>query len=180
MRQEKISSTNPEMIEVEVEGGTFQYHKSAFVDKDAVVGAGTKIWHFAHIMNKAIIGNNCVIGQGCVIHDNVRLGNGCKLQNYNSLPPETYLEDEVFIGPQVVFTNVLKPRAHIEQKNKYNGPYLKKRCTIGGGSCLMVGIIIGEYAMVGLGSVVVRDVMPYRVVMGNPARQLSWVDEKNE
>ena len=151
-------------------------HPSSFVDEDATIGHGTKIWHFCHVFPGASIGQNCVIGQGCSIASRAVLGNGVKLQNGVSVYDGVVLEDGVFCGPHMVFTNVLNPRAFVEKKSEFRPTRVGQGATIGAGAVIVCGNTIGEYAMVGAGAVVTRDVPAYALVYGNPARQKGWVD----
>lgn len=162
-------------------------HESAIIDKEAIIGDNTKIWHFSHVMN-AIIGNNCTIGQNVFIANNVKIGNQVKIQNNVSLYDGIICEDDVFIGPSAVFTNVVNPRSFIERKNEYKKTLIKKGATIGANATIICGITIGEYAFIGAGAVVTKDVSNYALVTGNPAKQSGWMsksgskllfDEKN-
>jgi len=150
-------------------------HESAIIDAGASIGSGSKIWHFSHVMPAAKIGNNCIIGQNCFLANNVLLGNGVKVQNNVSLYEGVICEDDVFIGPSVVFTNVINPRAAIERKDQYQ---LTKVCTgasIGANATIICGNRIGAYALIGAGSVITRDVTDYALVYGNPGIQKGWV-----
>jgi len=151
-------------------------HPSSFVDEGATIGTGTKIWHFCHVFAGASIGQNCVIGQGCSIASRAALGDGVKLQNGVSVYDGVVLEDGVFCGPHMVFTNVLNPRAFIEKKHEFRSTRVGRGATIGAGAVIVCGNTIGEYAMVGAGAVVTRDVPAFALVYGNPARQKGWVD----
>ena len=150
-------------------------HESSYVDESAVIGSGTKIWHFSHILSNSIIGKSCVIGQNVSIGPNVVIGNKCKIQNNVSIYKGVILEDEVFCGPSCVFTNVYNPRAFIERKNEFRPIIVKKGATIGANSTIVCGTTIGTYAFVGAGAVVKNDVPANALVVGVPARQIGWV-----
>ena len=153
-------------------------HPSAILDEGCVVGAGSRIWHFCHLMPGARLGARCILGQNVFVADGVVLGNGVKVQNNVSLYTGVTCEDYVFIGPSAVFTNVRNPRAFIERKTEYRPTLLRRGCTIGANATIVCGITIGEYAFVGAGAVVTRDVPPYALVLGNPADQVGWVSER--
>ena len=155
-------------------------HESAVVDADVSIGAGTKIWHFAHVLGHSRIGERCVIGQNVTIGPDVTIGNGCKLQNNVSIYKGVTLEDDVFCGPSMVFTNVLTPRAHVERKNEFAPTLVKRGATLGANCTIVCGNTIGEYAMVGAGAVVTKDVAPHALVLGNPARRAGWVSRSGE
>ena len=144
-------------------------HESSYVDNDVQIGDGTKIWHFSHIIEKTKIGKNCSIGQNCVIGPNVTIGDNVRIQNNVSLYEGLVVEDDVFIGPSAVFTNVLNPRATISRKNEFKKTILKKGCSIGANATIVCGHIVGEYSLVGAGSVVTENIEPNTVVVGNPA-----------
>lgn len=150
---------------------TYFVHNSSYVDEGAVIGEGTKIWHFSHIMSKAKIGKNCNIGQNVFIADNVILGDNCKVQNNVSIYEGVIIEDDVFIGPSVVFTNVKKPRSFISQKGKYIKTIIKRGVTLGANSTIICGITISQYAFIGAGSVVTKNVLANTIVYGNPAKE---------
>ena len=152
-------------------------HESAFVDKGADIGDGTAIWHFSHIMKNAVIGINCVIGQNVFIGAGVVIGNGCKIQNNVSVYTGVTLDDNVFCGPSMVFTNVYTPRASISKMEELRPTLIKKGVTIGANATIMCGITIGRYAFIGAGSVVLKDVPDYALMVGNPAKQKGWVQE---
>ena len=158
----------------------FFIHESSFADEGSVIGEGTKIWHFSHIMSGAIIGKNCSIGQNVCIASRAKIGNGVKIQNNVSVYDDVILEDDVFCGPSCVFTNVINPRAFIERKNEYKKTLVKKGASIGANATIICGITIGEYAFIGAGSVVTKDVPPYALVYGNPARVHGKVSESGE
>ncbi|MEO6404110.1 MAG: acyltransferase [Ferruginibacter sp.] len=153
-------------------------HRTAVVDEGAQVGEGTCIWHFCHIMPGAIIGNNCILGQSVFVDNNASIGNRVKIQNNVSVYNGVKIEDDVFIGPSVVFTNVINPRAFIERKDDFKITHVKKGATIGANATILCGIKIGEYAMIGAGAVVTKNVGAYALVMGNPGREMGRVDEK--
>ncbi|MBF0216682.1 MAG: N-acetyltransferase [Candidatus Omnitrophica bacterium] len=149
-------------------------HHTAVIDDEVVIGDGTKIWFFSHILKGSRIGENCILGQNVAIGPNVTVGSGCKIQNNVSLYPGTVLEDNVFIGPSAVFTNVLTPRAFIERKDEFKQTIVKQGAAIGANATIVCGVTIGEYAFVGAGAVVTKDVAPYALVVGVPARQKGW------
>ena len=152
-------------------------HESSYVDEGAEIGDGTKIWHFCHIMGGAKIGKNCSLGQNVNVGGRAVIGDGVKIQNNVSVYDDVVVEDDVFLGPSMVFTNVINPRAFIQRKDEYKRTLLRKGCSIGANVTIVCGVTIGEYAMVGAGSVVTRDVPPYALVYGNPARVHGKVDE---
>ena len=153
-------------------------HESACVDEPVQIGSGTKIWHYTHIMSGARIGTNCNLGQNVYIDHDVVIGDGCKVQNNVSVYKGVTLEDGVFCGPSMVFTNVVNPRAFIERKHEFRPTLVKKGATLGANSTVVCGVTIGEYALVGAGAVVTRDVPAYAVVYGVPGRQAGWVDKE--
>lgn len=152
-------------------------HPTAVIDEGSKIGKGTKIWHFSHIMPDCIIGENCNIGQNVVISPKVILGNNVKVQNNVSVYTGVICEDDVFLGPSMVFTNVINPRSAIVRRSEYQQTLVKKGATIGANATIVCGHTIGEYAFVGAGSVVTKDVPPYALVVGNPARQIGWMSE---
>lgn len=151
-------------------------HSSSIIDEDVAIGAGSKIWHFCHILRGSVIGRDCVIGQGCCIGANVSIGSGCKIQNNVSIYEGVRLCDEVFVGPSVVFTNVLSPRAFINRKSEFLPTLLHKGCSIGANATILCGTEIGEFALIGAGSVVLESVPSYALMVGNPARLIGFVD----
>ncbi|MCX6313264.1 MAG: acyltransferase [Sphingobacteriales bacterium] len=153
-------------------------HPSAIIDEGAQIGAGTRIWHFCHVMPTAIIGSNCILGQNVYVDNHAIIGNCVKIQNNVSVYHGVVLEDDVFVGPSAVFTNVINPRSFIERKTEFKNIVVKKGATIGANATIVCGLTIGEYALVGAGAVVTKDVQPYALVIGNPARQLGWVSEQ--
>jgi len=155
----------------------FFAHETAVIDKDCKIGKGTKIWHFSHIMTGSEIGENCNIGQNVVVSPGVKLGRNVKIQNNVSIYTGVICDDDVFIGPSAVFTNVINPRSEIIRKDNYLETIVEKGATIGANSTIVCGNIIGRYAFVGAGAVVTKDVKPYALVIGNPARQTGWMSE---
>lgn len=155
-------------------------HETAVVDAGAKIGQGTKVWHFAHILGRTIIGANCSIGQNVMIGPDVTVGNGCKLQNNVAVYKGVTLDDDVFCGPSMVFTNVLTPRAHIERKNEFSTTHIGKGATLGANCTIVCGHDVGAFAMVGAGAVVTKNVPAYALVVGNPARQIGWVSDAGE
>ncbi|RRQ50024.1 N-acetyltransferase [Maribacter algicola] len=152
-------------------------HESAIIDKDSNIGKGSKIWHFSHIMTDCIIGENCNIGQNVVVSPKVILGNNVKVQNNVSIYTGVICEDDVFLGPSVVFTNVINPRSAINRRDKYAKTVVKKGASIGANATIVCGNDIGEYAFIGAGAVVTKDVPAYALLVGNPAKQIGWVGE---
>ena len=153
-------------------------HATAVIDDGAIIGDNTRVWHFCHIMATAVIGSDCIIGQNVFVDNNVRVGNGVKIQNNVSLYNGVVLQNDVFVGPSVVFTNVINPRSFIERKHEFKQTMVEQGASIGANATLICGITVGEYAMVGAGAVVTKDVPAYAVVMGNPAKQTGWVDRE--
>jgi UDP-2-acetamido-3-amino-2,3-dideoxy-glucuronate N-acetyltransferase len=150
-------------------------HPTAVIDEGCSIGDGTKVWHFSHLMTGCVIGNNCNIGQNVFIAPGVRLGNNVKVQNNVSIYDGVICEDDVFLGPSMVFTNVTNPRSAISRKGEYKSTVVKKGATIGANATIICGNEIGEYAFVGAGAVVTKPVLSYALVTGNPARQTGWV-----
>jgi UDP-2-acetamido-3-amino-2,3-dideoxy-glucuronate N-acetyltransferase len=155
-------------------------HASSFVDEGAVVGAGTKIWHFCHVMPGAVIGARCTIGQNCVIMPGTRLGDNVKLQNNVSVYEGVVLEDDVFCGPSMVFTNVGTPRSHVSRRGEYAATLVKRGASIGANATVLCGHTLGRYCFVGAAAVVTRDVPDHALVIGNPARQIGWMCQCGE
>ena len=154
-----------------------QIHPTAVIDLGTIIGEGTKIWHFSHIMSNSVIGNNCNLGQNVVVSPGVALGNNVKVQNNVSIYTGVVCEDDVFLGPSCVFTNVINPRSFIERKDEFRQTLVKKGASIGANATILCGITIGEYAMVGAGAVVTKDVEPYALIVGNPGRKIGSVDK---
>jgi UDP-2-acetamido-3-amino-2,3-dideoxy-glucuronate N-acetyltransferase len=155
----------------------FFVHETAVVDEGARIGKGTKIWHFSHIMPNSVVGENCNIGQNVVISPEVVLGDNVKVQNNVSIYTGVICGDDVFLGPSAVFTNVINPRSAVNRKNRYMTTIVGKGATIGANATIVCGNIIGPYAFVGAGSVVTKDVKPYALVVGNPAKHTGWMSE---
>ena len=154
-----------------------QIHESAIIDDGAQIGTSSKIWHFTHVMSTAIIGNNVSIGQNCFIGENVVIGNNVKIQNNVSLYEGLIVEDDVFIGPSAVFTNVKKPRSEFPTNKSYDKTTIKQGATIGANSTIVCGVTLGEYSFIGSGAVVTKDIPPYSLVVGNPGRIVGKVDK---
>lgn len=157
--------------------GTFQVHETAVIDEGCTIGDDTKIWHFSHLMTGCTIGQSCTIGQNVVISPGVVIGNRVKIQNNVSVYTGVTCEDDVFLGPSCVFTNVVNPRSAISRKDQFKPTYVERGATIGANATIVCGHRIGAYAMVGAGAVVTKDVDRYALVVGNPARQTGWVSE---
>lgn len=155
----------------------FFAHETAIIDEGSKIGQGTKIWHFSHIMPDSIVGKNCNIGQNVVISPEVVLGDNVKVQNNVSIYTGVICGDDVFLGPSAVFTNVINPRSAVNRRNRYMATIVGKGATIGANATIVCGNIIGPYAFVGAGSVVTKDVKPYSLVVGNPARHVGWMSE---
>jgi len=164
-----------EMIAVPCEGGEWRRHESAYVDEGAVIGAGTRVWHFVHVMPGARVGQRCSLGQNVNVGSRAVLGNGVKVQNNVSIYDDVVIEDDVFCGPSMVFTNVINPRAFVERKHEYLKTLVKKGASIGANATIVCGSTLGEYCFVGAGSVVTKDVPAYAMVYGSPARVRGWV-----
>ncbi len=155
----------------------FFTHKSVFVDENVTIGDDTKIWHFSHILSGSNIGSKCSFGQNCVVGPNVTMGNGIKVQNNISIYEGVEIEDDVFLGPSMVFTNIINPRSFIVRKKEFKKTVLKKGCTIGANATIVCGVTIGEYALIGSGAVINKDVKPHALMVGVPARQIGWVSK---
>ena len=154
---------------------TYYVHESSFVDQPCEIGKDTKVWHFSHIMKDSFIGEGCNIGQNVVISSGCRLGNNVKIQNNVSVYTGVILEDDVFCGPSMVFTNVINPRSHIPRKDEYKTTRVKQGASIGANATVVCGTTLGRYCFVGAGSVITKDVPDYAMVYGNPARLHGWV-----
>jgi UDP-2-acetamido-3-amino-2,3-dideoxy-glucuronate N-acetyltransferase len=156
---------------------SYYAHPTAVIDEGCSIGSGTKIWHFCHIMPGCIVGENCNIGQNVVISSEVILGKNVKVQNNVSIYTGVTCEDDVFLGPSMVFTNVINPRSAVNRRGQYTKTIVKKGASIGANATIVCGHDIGEYAFIGAGSVVTKHVPPYALVVGNPARQTGWMSE---
>jgi UDP-2-acetamido-3-amino-2,3-dideoxy-glucuronate N-acetyltransferase len=155
----------------------FFAHESSFVDNNVKIGDDTKIWHFSHILPGSNIGDNCSFGQNCVVGPKVNIGNGVKVQNNISIYEGVEVEDDVFLGPSMVFTNVTNPRAFIVRREEFKKTIMKKGCSVGANATIVCGVTIGEYALIGSGTVVNKDVKPFALMVGVPARQIGWVSK---
>ena len=152
-------------------------HETAVLDAGCSIGSGTKIWHFSHIMRDAVLGENCNLGQNVVISPGVVLGTNVKVQNNVSIYTGVICEDDVFLGPSMVFTNIINPRSAIVRRNQFLETRVEKGASIGANATIICGNIIGKYALIGAGTVVTKKVLPFALVVGNPAKQIGWVSE---
>jgi UDP-2-acetamido-3-amino-2,3-dideoxy-glucuronate N-acetyltransferase len=152
-------------------------HETAIIDEGCTIGEGTKIWHFSHIMKGCTMGEKCNIGQNVVVSPDVVLGNNVKVQNNVSIYTGVSCDDDVFLGPSMVFTNVINPRSAVNRKNEYMKTHVGKGATIGANATIVCGHDIGAYAFIGAGAVVTKEILPYALVVGNPAKQLGWMSE---
>lgn len=152
-------------------------HESAFIDEGAQIGAGTRVWHFCHVLGGAVIGERCSLGQNVVVMNGTRIGNNVKIQNNVSVYEGVTLEDDVFCGPSMVFTNVINPRSHISRKNEYRPTLVQRGASIGANATIICGVTLGEFCFIGAGAVVSKDVLPHALMLGVPARRVGWVCE---
>ena len=152
-------------------------HETAVIDEGVEIGKGTRIWHFSHIMTGSKIGTNCNLGQNVVVSPDVILGNNVKVQNNVSIYTGVVCEDDVFLGPSMVFTNVINPRSAVIRRDEYMKTVVEKGVTIGANATIVCGNLIGKFSFIGAGAVVVREVLPYALVVGNPSRQIGWMSE---
>lgn len=159
---------------------SYKVHDTAIVDEGAIIGDGSRIWHWVHICGGAKIGKFCSFGQNVFVGNNVTIGNNVKIQNNVSVYDNVNLEDDVFCGPSMVFTNVYNPRSAVTRKNEYKGTLVKKGATIGANATIVCGIVIGKYAFIGAGAVVNKDVSDYALMAGVPAKQIGWMSEYGE
>jgi len=159
---------------------TYFAHETAVIDEGCEIGEGTKIWHFSHIMPNCVLGNKCNIGQNVVISPEVILGSNVKVQNNVSIYEGVTCEDDVFLGPSMVFTNVINPRSHVSRKHEYKATLVRQGASIGANATIVCGVTLGKYAFVGAGSVVTKDVPDYGLVIGNPARLTGWMSQHGE
>lgn len=155
----------------------FFNHETAVIDPGCKIGKGTKIWHFSHIMPDCVLGENCNLGQNVVVSTGVVLGNNVKVQNNVSIYTGVICEDDVFLGPSMVFTNIVNPRSAVVRKDQYVKTLVRRGASIGANATIVCGIEIGEFSFIGAGAVVIRDVPPYALVVGNPAKQIGWMSE---
>lgn len=155
-------------------------HESSYVDDGATIGAQSKIWHFCHVMPGAVIGSRCNLGQNVVVMNGVRVGDNCKIQNNVSLYEGVTLEDDVFCGPSMVFTNVMNPRSHVSRKAEYRRTLVRRGASIGANATIVCGTTLGEYSFVGAGAVVIRDVPAFAMMAGVPARRIGWMCQCGE
>lgn len=156
---------------------SYYVHPSSIIDENCTIGDGTKIWHFSHIMSGCVIGINCNLGQNVVVSPKVILGNNVRVQNNVSIYEGVICEDDVFLGPSMVLTNVVNPRSAISRKKEFKKTLIKKGASIGANATIVCGNTIGEYAFIGAGAVVTKNVPPYALVVGNPAKQVGWMSE---
>ena len=155
-------------------------HPSAIVDEGATIGAGSRVWHFVHICAKAVVGERCSFGQNVFVGNRVRIGDNCKVQNNVSIYDNVSIEDDVFCGPSMVFTNVYNPRSAVTRKDEYRDTLVRRGATLGANCTIVCGVTIGEYAFIGAGAVVNKDVKPYSLMVGVPARQVGWMSQYGE
>lgn len=155
----------------------YESHPTAIIDKDCKIGDGTKIWHYSHLMSGCTVGDNCTIGQNVVISPGVIIGAGTKIQNNVSVYTGVICEENVFLGPSCVFTNVINPRSVIERKHEFRRTIIRRGASIGANATIICGHTVGEYAMIGAGTVVTKDILPYALVIGNPSKQIGWVSQ---
>jgi UDP-2-acetamido-3-amino-2,3-dideoxy-glucuronate N-acetyltransferase len=155
-------------------------HETAIIDEGAKIGTGSRVWHFVHVSAEAVIGDNVSLGQGVYIGNRVTVGHRCKIQNNVSVYDNVYLADDVFCGPSVVFTNVYNPRSQVERKDEYRDTHIAQGASLGANCTIVCGVTVGSYAFVGAGSVVTTDVKPFALVVGVPARQISWMSKFGE
>lgn len=152
-------------------------HDTAVIDEGAIIGKGTKIWHWTHVSSQSVVGSNCSIGQNVYIANDVVIGNECKIQNNVSIYDSVRLEDHVFCGPSMVFTNVINPRSSVERKDEYKTTLVKKGASIGANATIICGVTLGEYSFIAAGAVVTKNVEPYALMAGVPAKRIGWMDK---
>lgn len=160
-----------------INGADFFIHETSFVDEGCEIGSNTKVWHFTHIMKNSKIGSHCILGQNVMVAPNVCIGNGVKVQNNVSIYSGVTCEDDVFLGPSMVFTNVINPRSFIERKDEFKPTLVKKGASIGANATILCGIEIGKYALIGAGAVVTKSVPDYALIIGNSGKQIGWVSK---
>ena len=171
----RVSPPRCEAVVAAKPEATMFIHESAYVDDGAVIGAGTKVWHFCHVMAGAVIGERCSLGQNVVVMNGTRIGDNCKIQNNVSIYEGVELEQDVFCGPSMVFTNVMNPRSHVPRKHEYRRTLVKRGASIGANATIVCGSTLGEFAFVGAGAVVTRDVPAHALMAGVPARRIGWM-----
>jgi UDP-2-acetamido-3-amino-2,3-dideoxy-glucuronate N-acetyltransferase len=159
---------------------SYTKHETAIVDEGAQIGSGTRIWHWVHVSAGAKIGEKCSLGQNVYVGNNVRIGNNCKIQNNVSVYDNVFLEDDVFCGPSMVFTNVYNPRSAIVRKNEYRDTFVKKGVTIGANATIVCGVTLGEFSFIAAGAVINKDVKPFALMAGVPAKQIGWMSKFGE
>lgn len=155
-------------------------HPTAIIDEGCEIGAGTKIWHFTHLMSQCKLGENCSLGQNVFVASHVQIGNGVKIQNNVSLYEGVFIEDDVFLGPSMVFTNIKNPRSFISQKHAYTQTRIAKGASVGANATIICGIHIGQYAFIGAGAVVTKNIRDFELVIGNPAKHVGWVSKRGK
>lgn len=155
-------------------------HESSYIDDNVLIGEGSKVWHFCHLMPNTVLGEKCSLGQNCVVGPNVKLGKNVKVQNNVSIYDGVVCEDDVFLGPSMVFTNVINPRSHVVRREEFKRTLIKQGATVGANATIVCGVTIGKYAFIGAGAVVTKDVPDYALVVGNPARIIGKVDENGD
>jgi UDP-2-acetamido-3-amino-2,3-dideoxy-glucuronate N-acetyltransferase len=165
------------MNDLDMKNNNYYAHETAVIDENCTINEGTKIWHFSHIMSNCEIGTGCNIGQNVVVSPKVILGNNVKVQNNVSIYTGVICEDDVFLGPSMVFTNIINPRSAVIRRDEYIKTTVKKGATIGANATIVCGNDIGEFALIGAGSVVTKSVKPYALIVGNPAKQIGWISE---
>ncbi len=157
---------------------SYYAHETAIIDEGCVIGNGSKIWHFCHIMPNSELGENCILGQNVMVAPRVKLGNNVKVQNNVSIYTGVVCEDDTFLGPSMVFTNVINPRSFLERKEEFRVTLVKKGASIGANATVICGVTLGEYCLIGAGAVVTKDVPDFALVVGNPAKYLGWVSKR--
>lgn len=162
---------------MDTNSGQYFAHETAVIDADCTIGKGTKIWHFSHIMTGCKIGEKCNIGQNVVVSPDVILGNNVKIQNNVSIYTGVICEDDVFLGPSMVFTNVINPRSAVLRRDQYKSTHVKKGASIGANATIVCGVTLGEFCFIGAGAVVTKDVKPFSLVVGNPSKHIGWMSE---
>ncbi|MCY1721684.1 DapH/DapD/GlmU-related protein [Prolixibacteraceae bacterium Z1-6] len=150
-------------------------HETSIIDQGAQIGSGSKVWHFSHVMGSAKIGENCILGQNVFVGNKVKIGNNVKIQNNVSVYEGVVCEDDVFLGPSMVFTNVINPRSRVERKHEFKPTLVKKGASVGANATILCGVTLGDYCFIGAGAVVTKNVLPFALMVGVPAKQTGWV-----